>query len=226
MSAASAASQHRQAGLLADKLYVGLTGGIGSGKSTVSELFSELGTTVIDSDAISHRLTQAGGDAVPQIRTAFGAEFLDADGALDRPKMRQRVFSDRAAKLRLEAILHPLIRAHMLEQALAAQSSYVMLVVPLLFETPNYRELVQRTLVVDCPETVQVERTVRRSGLSEAEVRAIIAQQMARAERLRLADDIIHNDGSLDELRQQVAMLHETYSRLSSVSPYLPSRSD
>jgi len=196
---------------------VGLTGGIGSGKSTVAELFQELGITVIDSDAISHQLTQPGGAAIALIRSSFGTEYLNADNALNRSKMRQRIFSDPAAKRQLESILHPLIRAQMQAQAqIATASPYLLLVVPLLFETPNYRELAQRTLVVDCEEATQIARAMQRSALDETEVRAIMAQQMPRAERLRLADDIIRNDGSIDGLRQQVTRLHRHYLHHSS----------
>ncbi len=192
---------------------VGLTGGIGSGKSTVAALFAECGVAIIDSDAISHGLTQPGGGAIEAIRTAFGDSYLSASGALDRARMRQLVFSDIAAKQRLEAILHPLIRAQMLAQAEATTeiAPYLLLVIPLLFETANYRELVQRTLVVDCTEPTQIARAMQRSGLTEHEVRAIMAQQISRVERLRRADDIIQNDAELDVLRLQVAQLHQRY---------------
>lgn len=196
---------------------VGLTGGIGSGKSTVAELFHELGAVVIDSDAISRHLTQAGGAAIPPIRTAFGEAYLDAAGALDRARMRETVFSDATARQRLEAILHPLIRTEMLAQADAAKNApYLLLVVPLLFEAADYRSLVQRTLVVDCPEEMQLARTMRRSGLTESAVRAIMARQIARDARLALADDIIHNDGEPEALPPQVAQLHHNYLLLSS----------
>lgn len=199
------------------KLCVGLTGGIGSGKSTVAAMFKEYGTAVIDSDTISHQLTQPAGAAIPSIRAAFGDDCIDASGALDRARMRQLVFSDPAAKRRLEAILHPLIRTHMLaeaEQALSAHSPYLLLVVPLLLETANYRELVQRVLVVDCAEATQVARAMQRSGLNEEEVHAIMSQQITRAERLRQADDIIHNDADLDSVREQVQQLHQRYIAL------------
>lgn len=204
---------------------VGLSGGIGSGKSTVAALFHELGIEVIDSDAISHRLTQAGGGAISLIKDEFGEKFLNVEGALDRARMRELVFSDAAAKQRLEAILHPMIRSEMLAQADAARSRYVLLVVPLLFEAPGYRELVQRALVVDCPEEAQVTRTMQRSGLTEREVRAIMARQIPRAERLKQADDVIRNDGSLEELRTQVAQLHRLYLDRSSGTVSRPSRS-
>ena len=200
------------------RLHIGLTGGIGSGKSTVAALFKECGVTVIDSDEISHQLTQPGGGAITAIRAAFGDSCISANGALDRPHMRQLVFSDPAAKQRLEGILHPLIRAQMLVQAetSAAVSPYLLLVIPLLFETGNYLKLVQRTLVVDCAETAQVTRAMRRSGLSGEEVRAIMAQQITRAERLRRADDIIQNDSDLDALRLKVEQLHQHYQTLSA----------
>lgn len=203
---------------------IGLTGGIGSGKSTVAALFKECGVTVIDSDTISHQLTQSGGGAIAAIRAVFGDGFIDASGALDRPRMRQLVFSDPAAKQRLEGILHPLIRAQMLAQAQTANtdhhagtSPYQLLVVPLLFEA-GYHKLVQRALVVNCAETTQIARAMRRSGLGEQEVRAIMAQQIARAERLRRADDIIQNDGDMESLRQQVERLHQRYLAISTGS--------
>lgn len=201
---------------------VGLTGGIGSGKSTVASLFKECGVLVIDSDVISHQMTQSGGIAIAAIRTTFGDDYIDASGALDRVLMRQLIFSDHAAKLKLEAILHPLIRTQILTQVDDANinstlaSPYLLLVIPLLFETLNYRELVQRTLVVDCAETTQVTRTIQRSGLDEKTVRTIMASQITRAERLRLADEIIQNEGNLDALRQQVGQLHQHYLVISS----------
>lgn len=204
------------------KFRVGLTGGIGSGKSTVASLFKECGVLVIDSDVISHQMTQSGGIAIAAIRTTFGDGYIDASGALDRALMRQLIFSDHAAKLQLEAILHPLIHAQILVQVDNADtnsthtSPYLLLVIPLLFETLSYRELVQRTLVVDCAETTQIARTMQRSGLDEQTVRTIMASQITRAERLRLADEIIQNNGSLDTLRQQVDQLHQRYLAISS----------
>ena len=201
---------------------VGLTGGIGSGKSTVASLFKECGVLVIDSDVISHQMTQSGGRAIAALRTTFGVDYIDASGALDRALMRQLIFSDHAAKLKLEAILHPLIRAQILMQVDNVKittphaSSYLMLVIPLLFETLNYHELVQRTLVVDCAETTQIGRTMQRSGLDEQTVRTIMASQFTRTERLRRADEIIQNDGNLDALRQQIAKLHQHYLAISS----------
>jgi len=194
-------------------LIIGLTGGIGSGKSTVAALFAEHGAGIIDTDAIAHFLTQAGGEAIAAIRAAFGNDYLTYDGALDRAKMRALIFSDAAAKQRLERILHPLI----FEQAKAQLSQlqdkpYILVVVPLLPESRTFRQLVQRVLVVDCDENTQIARVIGRSRLSEEEVRAIIARQAPRAERLRLADDVICNDAGLDSLAGQVAVLHERYS--------------
>jgi dephospho-CoA kinase len=199
---------------------IGLTGGIGSGKSTVAAMFAEYGVTVIDSDAIAHSLTQPGGDAIEAIRSTFGAGYLSANGALDRARMRQLVFSDISAKQRLEAILHPLIHMQMLARAEASAeiSPYLLLAIPLLFETLNYLPLVQRTLAVDCAEDTQIARAMQRSGLTEQEVRAIMAQQISRSERLRVADDIIQNDAGLDALRQQVVDLHRRYIALSAGS--------
>lgn len=192
---------------------IGLTGGIGSGKSTVAELFAEHGAGIIDTDAIAHRLTQAHGEATPAIRAAFGNDYIADDGALDRAKMRGLIFSDAAAKQRLERILHPLI----LEQAkaqlrLLQTKPYIILVVPLLPESPAFRQLVQRVLVVDCDENTQVARVIGRGRMTGAEVRAVIAQQTPRAERLHLADDVIRNDAGLDSLAAQVTDLHLRYS--------------
>ena len=206
---------------------VGLSGGIGSGKSTVAALFQEQGVTVIDSDVISHQLTQAGGEAIALIRHEFGDECLGAEGALNRARMRQLIFSDPGAKQKLEAILHPLIRARMLAQAeTSGASPYLLLVVPLLFEAPNYRELAQRTLVVDCSEETQIARAMRRSAVSEQEVRAIMSQQISRTGRLGLADDVIHNNGGMDELRPQVVQLHRFYLDRSSEVSFRSSISD
>lgn len=199
------------------KLAVGLTGGIGSGKSTVAALFAEHGAGIIDTDAIAHNLTQAGGEAIAAIRVAFGDTYLTKDGALDRARMRSLIFRDHAAKQHLEQILHPLIRSQAWGRLQQLQDCpYVVLVVPLLPESPAFRQMVQRILVVDCSENTQVNRVVRRSHLAENEVRAIIAQQTPRAERLRLADDIIHNDADPDSLAEQVAALHRRYTEMQN----------
>ena len=191
---------------------VGLTGGIGSGKSTVAELFAELGASIVDTDVIVHQLTAAHGAAMPAIEAAFGAQVRLADGALDRVAMRQRVFSDPAARNRLEGILHPLIREQSELRCHASPApAYVLLVVPLLVESGIYRERVHRVLLVDCDESVQVARVVARSGLSTAQVRAIMATQATRSERLAAADDVVDNNARPEALRAQVQALHQAY---------------
>jgi dephospho-CoA kinase len=191
-------------------LVVGLTGGIGSGKSAAADEFARLGASVVDTDAIAHALTQQGGAAVPEIEKRFGKEFV-LDGAMDRQKMRNHVFADPAAKRALEALLHPMIREESARLIAAARAPYVMHVVPLLIESPDYRQRVNRVLVVDAPEEVQVARVRARSNLPEAEVRAIMRTQVTRAARLAAADDVIDNAGSRDALRNQVAALHQKY---------------
>jgi len=197
---------------------VGLTGGIGSGKSTVAALFAALDVPVIDTDVISHQLTNADGTAIPAIRAEFGADYLNTTGALDRAKMRNLVFSDPAAKLRLEAILHPIIRAQAREMADSSPAPYVLLVVPLLFETKHYLAWIDRTLTVDCSEAAQIARATLRSGISEQTVRNILAQQFTRSQRLAQADDAILNEGTLQELEPQVTRLHQHYLALAQTS--------
>lgn len=190
---------------------VGLTGGIGSGKSTVAGLFAQQGAAVIDADQLSHELTAAGGAAIEAIRSAFGAEFIDSRGALDRARMRERVFSDPAAKARLESILHPMIRDETERRASRAQSAYVILMIPLLVETGDPHARCDRIVVVDCPESTQIERVMARSGLTRDQAQAIVAAQVSRGERLRFADDVIDNSGSQESLRPQVDSLHARY---------------
>ncbi len=193
-------------------LIVGLTGGIGSGKSAVAGMFAELGVPVVDTDRIAHELTAAGQPVLREIAALLGADVIDAEGALDRRLVRQRVFADPALRQQLEAILHPRIRERALERLSSHPAApYQILVVPLLFETQGYRGIVQRSLVVDCDETQQIRRTMARSQLAEAEVRAIMAAQMSRAQKLALADDVIHNDGTLQELADQVEEKHKKY---------------
>lgn len=198
------------------RFVVGLTGGIGSGKSTVADLFAELGAGVVDTDRIAHDLTASGGAALQTITRRFGAQYLTEDGALDRKRMRGLVFSNLTAKTELEAILHPMIRAESARQIDESDSPYVVLVVPLLFETRGSRDQIQRVLVVDCDEQTQIDRVVRRSGLQADEVRAIIAAQAPRTHRLAGADDVIHNDTDVAGLRAQVAPLHRKYLELAA----------
>jgi dephospho-CoA kinase len=197
---------------------VGLTGGIGSGKSAVAGLFAKLGVHVIDTDEIAHEMTREGGQAIAPIRAAFGAEAIATDGSLDRDRMRRLVFGDVQARRRLEAILHPLIRAESARRVERARSPYAILVIPLLVEGGVDRSRTARVLVVDCPETLQIERVTRRSGLSEAEVRAILASQASREQRLAAADDVIDNSGPLGALHEQVTRLNEKYLTLAAAS--------
>lgn len=198
---------------------VGLTGGIGSGKSTVAELFVELGAVLVDTDAIAHELTGSGGAAMPALVAEFGAGIAGADGALDRGAMRQRVFADPAARERLEAILHPLIRRLSEERCRSADSPYVILAVPLLVESGAYRERCDRIVVVDCPESLQIQRVMARNGLSAAEVEAIMGAQASRQQRLAVADDVVLNDADFSRLRDQVRDLHRKYLLLLAEIP-------
>ena len=190
---------------------VGLTGGIGCGKTRATEMFAELGAGVVDTDVISRELTGPDGAGMQHVVQAFGADYVLPDGSLDRARMRALVFADADAKRRLEAILHPLIRDASRRSIAAASAPYVLLVVPLLLETGSYRDLLDRVLVVDCDEARQVERVVARSGLSAEEVRAIMKTQIGRAERLARADDVLRNDGDINHLRDQVERLHAQY---------------
>ncbi len=194
---------------------IGLTGGIGCGKSTVAHAFEALGALIIDTDTISHALTQPGERGFQDIIRQFGTEFILPHGALDRAKLRTLVFSDAAEKTKLESILHPIIHTQVRDKLNHCDAPYAILVVPLLFETGNYLPFVQRTLVVDCAESSQITRTMARSHLSEAEVRAIMLHQLPRQERLRRADDVLHNEGDLNALNLNVAMLHAQYTTLA-----------
>lgn len=198
---------------------VGLTGGIGSGKSAVAAQFAARGAAVIDSDAISRELTAARGAAMLAIRAAFGAGLIAADGSLDRAATRRLVFADTPARQRLEALLHPLIRAESDRRLAAAGSTYAVLVVPLLIESGDYRDRVDRVLVVDCADETRIARVMARSHLSRAEVEQIMAAQASREARRAAADDVIENDGSLDELAARVAELDLGYRRLATKIP-------
>jgi dephospho-CoA kinase len=197
---------------------VGLTGGIGSGKSAVAGLFAGLGVGVVDTDEIAHELTRPGGEAIAPIRAAFGEQAIAKDGALDRAAMRKLAFGDARERNRLEAILHPIIRAESSRRLERAAGPYAILVIPLLVESGVDRSRTPRVLVVDCPEASQLERVMRRSGLPEAEVRAILAAQATRAQRLAAADDVIDNGGVPQALEGQVARLHEKYLTLARES--------
>ena len=194
---------------------IGLTGGIGSGKSTAAGIFQKLGTAIIDTDEIAHRLTAAGQPGTAVIRNQFGPNYLQIDGALDRARMRALIFSDAVARRKLEAILHPLIRAEATAIVNTISTPYVIVVVPLLVETTAYRDLLQRVLVIDCDESMQIARALQRDGLTENEVQAIIATQAGRAVRLAYADDIIRNDRDLIALHTEIAALHSKYLKLA-----------
>jgi len=195
---------------------VALTGGIGSGKSAVADLFGARGAAIVDTDVIAHALTGPGAPGSRALAKAFGADCLGPDGALDRRMMRERAFGDPAAKARLEAILHPMIRAEALARAAAETAApYVLLVVPLLAPDGAYAQQADRILVVDCPEALQVARVVQRSGLTEPEVRAIMATQASREARLAMADDLNTNDGPREALVPQVGALDARYRTLA-----------
>ena len=200
---------------------VGLTGGIGSGKSTAARFFEARGVTVVDTDGLSRALTVAGGAAMPALREAFGAAFVTPAGALDRDAMRRRVFEDPLARGRLEEILHPRIRGAADAALAAAPGPYAMLAVPLLYESRKYRGRVARVLVVDCPEDLQVERVRRRSGLQEAEVRAVMAAQWPRWRRLQAADDVVWNGGDEAGLEAQCERLHARYVECARAHSHL-----
>lgn len=199
-------------------LRVGLTGGIGSGKSTVAALFAAKGVPVIDTDEIAREIVRVGTPAYAAIIDAFGNTTLDANGAIDRARLRERVFGDSRARRQLEAIIHPRIRAAAETRVAHISAPYCILVVPLLIET-DFHELVDRILVVDADEATQIARTMARSGLSRAAVEAILAAQTDRATRREQADDVVVNSGDPSELAPQIDALHERYLALSLSQP-------
>jgi dephospho-CoA kinase len=194
-------------------MIVGLTGGIGSGKSAAAAQFAALGTPVIDVDVISHQLTAAGQPAVLAIAKELGNDMLNADGSLNRAAVRSKVFEDAAARQQLEGILHPAIyeEAQRQLQQVRNTAPYCIIVVPLLFESERYQPLIDRSLLIDCEESIQIARTMQRSQLSEIEVKNIMAAQLSRETRRQLANDIISNNGSLDELQKNVIAFHQKY---------------
>ena len=200
---------------------IGLTGGIGSGKSRVADMLAEWGATLVDTDEIARALTAAGGAAMPAIEAEFGAQALTPDGALNREWMRERAFSDPEARLRLEAVLHPIITEETRRQAAAATGSYLVFVVPLLVESlARWRGRVDRICVVDCDPDTQVARVQARSGLTEPAIRRIMAAEAARETRLDIADDVITNDGatSPEQLRAQARILHDRWLALAATT--------
>ncbi len=198
-------------------LLVGLTGGIGSGKSTVADLFGALGVALIDTDLIAHALTATGGDAIEAIRAGFGQDMIASDGSLDRAAMRARAFADPDARRKLEAILHPMIRERVARAIeAAAPAPYAIVVVPLLVESGNWRSWLDRVLVVDCPVEVQIERVIERNAMAREQVLAILAAQAPREARLAAADDVVDNAGARDALRERVERLHRRYMELAA----------
>jgi dephospho-CoA kinase len=196
-------------------LRIGLTGGIGSGKSTVCRLFAALGIPVIDSDLITHELVVPGEEALEQLAAAFGPDILDGEGALDRAALRERVFRDEAMRKRLEAILHPLIRKQLHNRLAALDAPYVIIAIPLLLEK-GWQAEVDRILVVDADEAAQIERTVMRDGVSREMVQRIMQAQVSRAERVEAADDIIYNNEKRDALKARVDELHQQYLKIAT----------
>lgn len=196
---------------------VGLTGGIGSGKSAAAECFRQLGIEIVDADAIAHELTGPQGAAMSGISAAFGPGVITADGALDRTAMRQLAFANPDARRQLEAILHPRIRQICDQRCIAASSPYALLVVPLLVESGTYRQRCQRLVVVDCPEETQIARVMARNGMRREEVERIMTAQASRAERLAAADDVIDNSGPAAALMPQIFALHDKYLELARI---------
>lgn len=196
-----------------------LTGGIGSGKSEVSRQFAKLGVPIVDTDIIAHELTAKYSPVLAQINQLFNANFLAGDGSLDRAKLRAYVFNNPPERQKLEALLHPLIRQQALKQLAenehTRKPSYQILVIPLLFENKQYAGLVHKTLLVDCDEDLQIQRTKARSRLDEAQIKAIMAAQASRATRLSLADEVIENNGTLDELIENVAKMHKKLLKIA-----------
>ncbi|MFO7542975.1 MAG: dephospho-CoA kinase [Thiobacillus sp.] len=194
---------------------VGLTGGIGSGKTTVADLFAAHGVPVIDTDVIARDLTASGGEALLDIHATFGDAVMQADGSLDRAALRRRVFADPQARRALEAILHPRIRRAVEQMRGQLDAPYALVVIPLLMETGGYHDLLDRVLVIDCSEDLQIARVMARSGLSRDEATAILSAQAGRGERLAAADDVIDNSASMEHLPDRVATLHQGYLDLA-----------
>ena len=198
---------------------VGLTGGIGCGKSSTSQFFSDLGIDVIDTDVIARQLTQPNGSAISLIQNTFGSSIIAADGTLDRNKMRDLVFANSELRHKLEQILHPLILKEVIRRIKQCQAPYVIVVIPLLFETNDYNHLIRHILVIDCDEQQQLLRTMERSNLSEQKVRSIMATQVTRETRIQKADDVILNNQDIEYLKAQILLLHHKYLALSKNEP-------
>ena len=207
---------------------VALTGGIGCGKSAAAQIFLDLGVPVTDVDIISHELTAASQPIINDIRQLFGSEFISADNSLNREAMRTLIFSDEQARLRLNALLHPAIlekaierlsqHARTLQAAEKSETLYQVLVVPLLFDSPKYLSLVDRILVIDCDQETQIKRVKERSHLSRFQILQIINTHIKRNDQLKLADDVILNDGNVEKLRENISVIHQKYIKTCIVS--------
>ena len=208
---------------------VALTGGIGCGKSAATEIFAQLGVNIVDLDLISHKLTASGSPLLSEITALFGTQILDETGALNRSKMRQLVFSDASQRFKLEAILHPAIYAEAVQELKLfttlnnKKSTYQVLAIPLLTENSRYQAIINRVLVIDCDEKLQIKRTIKRSKLSgsnltNSEVNHIMSAQISRENRLKLADDVIENNESLSKLRKKIELIHKKYINTCIVS--------
>jgi len=199
---------------------VGLTGGVGSGKSTIASMFANHGAALVDADVVAHQLTGVGGAAIVALRDSFGAEAIAADGSLDRAYMRARVFSDVVLRTKLETLLHPMIRTAMdqlTDRHVAEGAAYVVRVVPLLVEGGHWHRYADRLLLVDCSDATQWARVRARPGIDDETARKIIAAQATRAERLAVADDVLFNEAPLDQIDRKVARLHQTYVQCAAI---------
>ena len=198
---------------------VGMTGGIGSGKSEAAKLFAELGVPIVDVDTISHELTASGQDTLKEISQAFSQDILNSDGSLNRHALRQKVFADSEARKTLEAILHPAIYSQAIKELKKnATAPYQILAIPLLFENERYLDIINRSLVIDSTPEMQIARASKRDGRSEGDIQKIIDVQIPRAKRNSLADDIILNDGSIEELREKIKQAHEKYINTCAIN--------
>ena len=199
-----------------------LTGGIGSGKSEAAKQFAALGVAVVDVDAIAHQLTAKGQALLGQIQSLFGADFLVADGSLDRAKLAAQVFAHPEQRLKLEGLLHPAIYKAAMQQlkenAKNSAAPYQILVIPLYFESTRYHEVADKVLVIDCPEALQIERAMQRNGSAAASVKAVMQAQVSRARRLEGADEVIDNQGSLEALQEKVGLIHKKFIKTCIVN--------
>lgn len=198
--------------MLTKQFTLGLTGGIGSGKTTVASMFADLGVSIVDTDVIARDICEPNGIAIPFILESFGQDYILSSGAMDRNKMRELVFTNPEQRVKLENILHPLIRQETELALIKADGIYNIIVIPLLVESSYWRENLPRILVIDCEEEIQIERVMKRNLFSREQVLSIMANQATRKERLRYAHDVIQSNASLDHIRQQVALLHEKYA--------------